>query len=58
MVPMRCCRDGKVARTGLIGVFIVNTAENIINTLECPVVALNPDDFTSPVDQQSRTAES
>ncbi|VVT16250.1 hypothetical protein RV134_270363 [Roseovarius sp. EC-HK134] len=38
--------------------FIVNTAENIINTLECPVVALNPDDFTSPVDQQSRTAES
>jgi nucleotide-binding universal stress UspA family protein len=43
---------GTVARTGLSGVFIGNTAENIINTLECPVVAVKPDGFISPLDQR------
>ncbi len=41
---------GTVARTGLSGVFIGNTAENIINTLECPVLAVKPDGFVSPLD--------
>jgi len=40
---------GTVARTGLSGVFIGNTAENIINSLECPVVAVKPEGFVSPV---------
>ncbi|MCA0928430.1 universal stress protein [Ruegeria profundi] len=40
---------GTVARTGLSGVFIGNTAENIINSLECPVLAVKPDGFVSPL---------
>ena len=41
---------GTVARTGLSGVFIGNTAENIINSLDCPVLAVKPDGFVSPLD--------
>ncbi len=40
---------GTVARTGLSGVFIGNTAENIINSLECPVLAVKPPGFLSPL---------
>lgn len=40
---------GTVARTGLSGVFIGNTAENIINTLECPILAVKPEGFQSPL---------
>lgn len=40
---------GTVARVGLHGVFIGNTAENIINSLECPVLAVKPDGFVSPL---------
>jgi nucleotide-binding universal stress UspA family protein len=40
---------GTVARTGLGGVFIGNTAENIINSLGLPVLAVKPDGFVSPL---------
>lgn len=40
---------GTVARTGLGGVIIGNTAENVINTLRCPVIAVKPDGFVSPL---------
>jgi len=40
---------GTVARTGLEGVIIGNTAENIINSIECPVLAVKPDGFVSPI---------
>jgi nucleotide-binding universal stress UspA family protein len=40
---------GTTARTGLSGVIIGNTAENIINSLECPVVAVKPEGFISPI---------
>lgn len=40
---------GTVARTGLNGVFIGNTAENIINRLECPILAVKPEGFVSPL---------
>lgn len=49
---------GTVARTGLSGVFIGNTAENIINTLECPVLAVKPDGFISPLDRRFGVAAS
>lgn len=49
---------GTVARTGFSGVFIGNTAENIINTLECPVLAVKPDGFISPLDQRFGTTGS
>jgi nucleotide-binding universal stress UspA family protein len=40
---------GTVARTGLSGVFIGNTAENIINSLDRPVLAVKPEGFVSPL---------
>ncbi|NBB93651.1 MAG: universal stress protein [Gammaproteobacteria bacterium] len=40
---------GTVARTGLSGLFIGNTAENIINSLQCPILAVKPDGFVSPL---------
>lgn len=40
---------GTVARRGLSGVIIGNSAENIVNSIECPVVAVKPDGFVSPV---------
>jgi nucleotide-binding universal stress UspA family protein len=40
---------GTTARTGLSGVIIGNTAENIINSLDCPVVAVKPEGFVSPI---------
>lgn len=40
---------GTVARTGVSGIFIGNTAENIINSLGCPVLAVKPEGFVSPV---------
>lgn len=46
---------GTIARTGLGGVFIGNTAENIINNLECPVLAVKPDGFISPLDKRFGT---
>lgn len=40
---------GTIARTGLSGVFIGNTAENIINSLDGPVLAVKPAGFVSPL---------
>lgn len=40
---------GTVARTGLSGIFIGNTAEDILNSLECSVLTVKPEGFVSPV---------
>ena len=40
---------GTVARTGIPGFFIGNTAEDILNQVHCSVFALKPDGFVSPV---------
>jgi nucleotide-binding universal stress UspA family protein len=40
---------GTVARTGIVGVVIGNTAESILSQLHCSVLALKPDGFVSPV---------
>ena len=40
---------GTVARSGLTGMVIGNTAERILADLECSVLALKPDRFTSPI---------
>lgn len=40
---------GTVARTGVSGVLIGNTAENIVNCLDCPVLAVKPEGFRSPL---------
>ena len=40
---------GTVARTGLHGVIIGNTAEDILNNVQCSVVTVKPDGFVSPI---------
>jgi len=40
---------GTVARTGIPGFVIGNTAENIVQKLSCSLMALKPRGFVSPV---------
>ena len=40
---------GTVARTGLSGFFMGNTAETILNQLNCSVLAIKPPGFVTPV---------
>ena len=40
---------GTVARGGLVGVLLGNTAERILRKLPCSVLAVKPDGFVSPV---------
>ena len=40
---------GTVARTGVAGLLIGNTAEAILEQVQCSVLAVKPDDFVSPV---------
>jgi len=40
---------GTVARTGIPGFFIGNTAETILSQINCSVLAIKPADFVSPV---------
>ena len=47
---------GTVARTGIRGLFIGNTAEAILNQVECSVLAVKPPGFESPVQIDTDTA--
>ena len=40
---------GTVARTGISGVFMGNTAETILNKLNCSILAIKPPGFKTPV---------
>jgi len=40
---------GTVARTGLAGFFMGNTAETILNQIDCAVLAVKPPGFVTPV---------
>ena len=40
---------GTVARTGIPGFFIGNTAETILSQIQCSVLAIKPVDFVTPV---------
>ena len=40
---------GTVARSGIPGFFMGNTAEKILNHVPCSVLAVKPDGFVSPV---------
>lgn len=42
---------GTVARTGIAGLFIGNTAEAILEQLQCSVLAVKPPGFSSPIKQ-------
>jgi nucleotide-binding universal stress UspA family protein len=40
---------GTVARTGIPGFLMGNTAETILNRIECSVLAIKPAGFVTPV---------
>lgn len=40
---------GTVARTGIAGVIVGNTAETVLSQLNCSVLAIKPEGFVSPV---------
>ena len=40
---------GTVARSGISGFFMGNTAENILNQLDCSVLTIKPPGFVSPI---------
>lgn len=40
---------GTIARTGIEGFFIGNTAERILSSLDCSVLAIKPESFSPPV---------
>jgi len=40
---------GTVCRTGLAGFIVGNTAENILQQVDCSVLAVKPDGFVSPI---------
>jgi nucleotide-binding universal stress UspA family protein len=40
---------GTITRTGVAGLFIGNTAERVLQQVDCSVVAVKPDGFVSPV---------
>ena len=44
-----CIIMGTVARTGVPGLFMGNTAETILDQLECSVLAIKPPGFVTPV---------
>lgn len=41
---------GTLCRTGIAGLFIGNTAEDILKEIRCSVLAVKPEGFVSPVD--------
>jgi nucleotide-binding universal stress UspA family protein len=43
---------GTVARTGVPGFIVGNTAETILNQIDCSVLAIKPPGFVTPVTQQ------
>ena len=40
---------GTLARTGVVGVIIGNTAEDVVNAIDCAVVAVKPPGYVSPL---------
>ena len=40
---------GTVCRTGVAGFFIGNTAENVLQQVDCSVLTVKPEGFISPV---------
>ena len=44
-----CIVMGTVARTGIRGFFMGNTAETILEQIDCSVLAIKPQEFVTPV---------
>ena len=41
---------GTVGRSGIKGILLGNTAEKILNTCDCSILIVKPDDFVSPIE--------
>jgi len=46
---------GTVVRSGIPGFFFGNTAEKILNRLDCSVLALKPKGWSSPIKPEKKT---
>jgi len=40
---------GTVGRSGVKGVLLGNTAERILDTVDCSILTVKPDDYVSPI---------
>jgi len=40
---------GTVCRTGIAGFFIGNTAENVLQRVDCSMLTVKPEGFISPI---------
>ena len=45
---------GTLCRTGVMGFFIGNTAEKVLQQVDCSVLALKPEGFKTPVTLQEK----
>ena len=45
---------GTVARTGITGLLMGNTAERVLGALSCSVLTVKPDGFSSPITLEGR----
>ena len=48
-LPVDCIVMGTVARTGIRGFIMGNTAETILEQIDCSVLAIKPHGFVTPV---------
>ena len=58
MLHVRCgsfadLEDATIARTGIPGVIVGNTAERLLPQIPCSVLAVKPADFKSPITLES-----
>ncbi len=44
---------GTIARTGISGFFIGNTAESILMQIDCSILAIKPKEFMTPITLES-----
>ncbi len=47
---------GCVGRTGLSAALLGNTAEHVVDRLNCDILILKPDDYSCPVDDRRHPA--
>jgi nucleotide-binding universal stress UspA family protein len=45
---------GTVCRTGISGFLIGNTAEEVLNQIDCSVLTVKPEGFVTPVTQKDK----
>jgi universal stress protein E len=50
-VSADCVIMGTLSRNGIAGLLIGNTAEEVLDSIECSILTLKPKDFVSPVSE-------